>query len=291
MESEKWTGKTKGSLFGYKFFIKIINLFGLRFSYFFCIWVSFYFSLFSVKQRNGILNFYKVGFGFSSVKAFFYTAVNFFKFGQTLIDRIAINGKLRNKFSFAFHNEKILHEISQGNQGGILISGHIGNWENAGSLIKERITSKINVLMLDEEVGKIKEYLQLQTGGPKFNIIPIKNDLSHVILIHQALKRNELIALHADRTIEGNKNIELDFLGKKANFPLGPFTIAYKFKVPITFVFAVKKNNFHYELSATTPILSASSEEEIALQYVKELESKVKENPTQWFNFFEYYEN
>ena len=288
---KKWDGKTKGSLLGYKFFVFCIRFLGVRFSYFFCIWVSAYFVLFARKQRNALVGFYQKGFDFSKSKAYQLAAKNFYTFGQVLIDRIALKTKRKKIFTHSFSNEKVLREMNAMGKGGFLFSGHVGNWENAGNLIGERITSKINILMLDAEVEKIKSFLNQNTEEAKYNLIPIKNDMSHLILIHQALKKNELIALHADRTMEGQKVFSFPFLNGVANFPSGPFIMAYKFKVPITFVFAVKTTSTNYALSATDLILEANSPEEIAQKYVNRLEELVKNNPTQWFNFFEFYAN
>ena len=145
--------------------------------------------------------------------------------------------------------------------------------------------------MLDAEVEKIKRFLNEQTEKAKYNLIPLKEDMSHLILIHQALKRNEMIALHADRTISGQKNFAFPFLNGTAQFPSGPFILARKFKVPITFVFALKTSSTHYQLNATDPILESSSPEEIAQKYVQRLEEMVKRAPEQWFNFYDYYAN
>lgn len=284
----KWDGKTKGSLLGYRFFIFCIRTFGISISYFFCYFVSVYFVLFGKQHRDGLIQFYMVGFGYSQKKARKLTYRNFYNFGKTLIDRIAMMSSKKKAFTYTFNNEKVLREMSNDQKGGILISAHLGNWENAGNLIHERITSTINIVMLDAEVKKIKSFLELKTGGPNYNLIPIKNDLSHLILIHQALKRNELVAMHADRTFDEAKSIELNFLKGKANFPIGPFILAQKFKVPTTFVYAVKASKFHYELYATDPIDNLDSEE-IAKTYVKHLEKMVMKYPTQWFNFYKYY--
>lgn len=288
---EKWDGKTKGSLLGYKFFIFCIQSFGINVSYFFCYFVSAYYILFAKKQRNGLIQFYTTGFGFSKKKARRLAFRNFYNFGQTLIDRVAMLTRKKEGFTYTFNNEKVLSELNTNQKGGILISGHLGNWENAGNLIHERITSTINIVMLDAEVQQIKSLLEMKTGGPNYNLIPIKNDMSHLILMHQALKRNELIALHADRMMEGGKNIEMDFLNGKANFPIGPFILAQKFKVPVTFVYAVKASKFHYDLFATDPLTETTSENDIAKEYVNHLESMVKKYPTQWFNFYNYYAN
>lgn len=287
--NEKWDGKTKGSLLGYKFFVFCINFFGVWISYFFCIWVATYFVLFSRKNRNGLIRFYQTGFGFSKVNAIINSVKTFNVFGRVLIDRIALKTKKRGIYTHSFDNEKALKKIHKNGKGGFLFSGHVGNWENAGNLIGERITSKINILMLDAEVEKIKTYLTESTEVERYNLIPLKNDMSHLVLIHQALKRNELIALHADRVMAGQKTISVNFLKSVAKFPAGPFIMAHKFKVPITFVFAVKGKGTHYNLCATTPVSDYNSPEEIAESYVKKLEEMVILNPTQWFNFYDYY--
>jgi len=286
---KKWDGKTKGSLLGYKFFVFCIRFFGLNVSYFFCYFVSFYFILFAKKERDGLLQFYTVGLKYSVKDAKKAAFRNFYNFGQTLIDRIAMQTNKRKTFDHTFNNEKVLRQMNDDNKGGILISGHVGNWENAGNLIRERITSTINIVMMDAEVEKIKDFLASQTGGPKYNLIPIKDDMSHLILMHRALKKNEFIAIHADRISDLSKNIELDFLNGKAKFPLGPFILAHKFKAPITFVYAAKASKFKYELYATDPLTETESPEEIAQKYAAHLESMVLKYPTQWFNFYKYY--
>lgn len=286
---EKWDGKTKGSLWGYRFFVACIRFFGIPVAYFFCYFVAGYFVLFASKQRNSLVRFYTQGFNYSKRKAFGMAYRNFFFFGQTLIDRIALTTSRRNYFTHDFDNEKVLREMAAQQKGGILLSGHVGNWENAGNLIRERITSHINVVMLDAEAEKIKAYLSEQTGGASYQIIPIKNDMSHLILIHAALKRNEFVAIHSDRVFESSKTILLPFLNKTAHFPIGPFVLARMFNVPITFVYAAKTNKRHYALSATDPIINPESEDQIARAYVAHLEGMVKKYPNQWFNFFDYF--
>ena len=286
---KKWDGKTKGSVRGYKFFIFCITFLGLKVSYFFCFFVSYYYILFATKQRNGLIQFYCVGLGKTKKEAKQLAIKNFYIFGQTLIDRIAMFTRRKVKFTHTFNNEKVLRELNEENKGGILLSGHIGNWEIAGNLIHDRISSTINIVMLDTEVEKVKSFLELKTGGPRYSLIPIKDDMSHLILIHRALKRNEFIAIHADRISDDAKSIELDFLQSKAKFPLGPFLLAEKLKVPVSFVFAVKGTKTHYELFATDPIRGQKSAEYIAKLYVKQLETMIKKYPTQWFNFYKYY--
>jgi predicted LPLAT superfamily acyltransferase len=284
-----WTGKTKGSLMGYRFFIYTIDYLGVKFAYFCCHFVSFYFLVFAKNQRKGLQDFYSNGLNYSKIRTLSICRRTFYNFGQSLIDRLALMTSRKDAYTYDFENEKVLKEMAARAKGGVLISAHLGNWEVAGNLLHDRVTTKINVLALDNEVKAIKELLALKSGKSRYNLIPIKDNFSHLILIKQALDRNELIAIHADRTLSEGKNIILPFLNKEANFPLGPFIIAHKFKVPVTFVFALKNGNQHYSLSATQPIYESNCAEDLAREYVKCLEEKIKNNPDQWYNFYDFY--
>ena len=284
-----WDGKTRGPLLGYKIFVFIIKTLGLPVSYFLLKIVSFYYYLFEKEKKHQLIDFYKKGLKLTQKQADQLTRQNFYYLGQSLVDGVAFLVGKGNKFTHNFNNEKYLLEMKDGGKGGILLSAHLGNWETAGNLLKKRVTSKINVVMLDAEVEKIKNYLQNSTGGAHFNVIPIKEDLSHIFLINNALRNNEFVAIHADRFIVGAKYLELELLGEKAKFPIGPFIIASKFDAPVSFVFAVKSGKYHYELSATKPLTEKLTPEEIAKKYLIELENKVKLYPEQWFNYFEFY--
>jgi predicted LPLAT superfamily acyltransferase len=286
---KKWDGKTRGSLWGYRFFVWCIQFFGPRLAYFFCYFVSAYFILFAAKPRKGLLQFYRVGLGYGRLKSLRTAARTFNVFGRVLIDRIALKTKRKEQYSFTFENEHVLLEMHHSGRGGFLFSGHVGNWENAGNLIADRITGNINVLMLDAEVEQIKKFIEENTEATKYKLIPLREDMSHLIKIHSALKQNELVALLADRTISDQKSFRLPFLGGYADFPSGPFIMVQKFKVPVTFVFALKTKGMHYALSATTPLDTFATAEDLAKAYVKRLEELVKANPEQWFNFYSYY--
>ena len=285
-----WDGKSKGTVIGYKIFLFLIKTLGISSAYLLLRIVSYYYYLFARKNLAAIVKFYRDSLNYSEKESLELARKNFFVFGQTLVDRAAFLIGKGEKFTYSFNHEDYLLAIKEQGKGGLLLSAHLGNWETAGNLLKERITSKINVVMLVTEMEKIKKYLDHSTGGSQFNIIPIKNDLSHIISINNALGNNELVAIHADRLMEGAKYLEIEFLGKKARFPLGPFTIASKFEAPVTFVFAVKEKKYHYALSATQPITAKLKPEEFARQYVEELERKVKQYPEQWFNYFDFYQ-
>lgn len=285
----QWDGKTKGTVFGYRVFLFAIRVFGVGVAYMILRSVTYYYYHFAKEGRQAIEQFYQQALSYTPQQATKLARTNFYIFGQTLVDRVAFLVGRGDTYSFEFNNEKYLHQMRDMGKGGVLISGHIGNWETAGNLLKDRVSSTVNVVMYEAEAQKVTQFLEATTGGSRFNIIAIKDDLSHVIKINNALSNNEFVAIHADRYLEGAKYMELDFLGKKAKFPLGPFLIASKFKAPFSFVFSLKEGKYHYKLNATEPCTDKMEPEDIAKLYVKHMEENVKEHPEQWFNYFDFY--
>ncbi len=286
---DQWDGKSRGTPLGYRIFIFLIKKVRLPVVYRVLRLVTTYYYFFSPSSRRVLTDFYQTVFKdtLSDIKPVI--RKNFSLFGQTLVDRVAFLLGKEEQFSHTFENEQYLIDIKEQGKGGVLLSAHLGNWETAGNLLKGRITPTINILMLDAELAGIKSLLQHETGGSRFNIIPIKDDLSHIFEINKAIARNELIAMHADRYVKGMRFIELPFFGRMARFPYGPFALATKLKVPVTFVFAAKDDTFSYHLSATRPLEGIRKPEDMARLYIEELEKKVREYPEQWFNYFNFF--
>src|SRR5690606_33369814 len=118
-----------------------------------------------------------------------------------------------------------LEDMARAGNGGILVSAHLGKWEMRGALLR-KYNHVYNIVMYEGEDQKIRAYLDSEGVSRKFNIIQIKEDMSHIYEMSAALNRNEFICMHADRYMEGNRTIEGVFLGQKAKFPLGPFALA-----------------------------------------------------------------
>ena len=297
-ENSKWEGKTRGGLSGHKIFVFILNTFGLHIAYFFLRFVAFYFFLFAKSTKTALKYFREIQ-GYTGLKAYTATYQNYFLFGQILLDKVALLSGVKTNFTIDHegHNEHLANLKTSG-RGSILLSAHIGNWEIAGQML-ESLDTKFNVLMYDNEVEKMKEYMGKVMGKKSFHVIAIRDgDMGHLIELHKAFANNELVVMHGDRYLHGSATIEKNFMGKPAKFPAGPFMMAAKFGVPVTLVFAVKESRDHYHFFARQPIefkRSRTKEDTDAAiktgsdQYVQELEFMLKNYPTQWFNFYDFW--
>jgi predicted LPLAT superfamily acyltransferase len=284
-----WNGKSKGSLAGYKMFVYAIRLFGLKPTYILLKIASFYYVIFYRKTFNVIYNFLRKRFHYSKTKAFFKTWDNHYIFGQTLVDKTVLFAGMKNNFTFQFDQEYYLEKIIADKTGGILVSAHIGNWDIAGNFMNSRHNIEINVVMYDQEHQAIKKYFENIHKNKRINIIPIKEDMSHIFAIHQTLQNKGLICIHGDRFVEGSKTVSRNFLGEEALFPAGPFAIASKFEVPVVFVYGVKEGKNHYHLSCSAPKTYRNKQEEMVTDYVTNLEEMAKKYPEQWFNYYDFW--
>jgi predicted LPLAT superfamily acyltransferase len=292
----EWKGKTRGGIVGYRIFITVLKYLGLPVAYFLLRFVAFYFFAFNRVSFRNIYYFYRHRLRFGAFRSVLAIYRNYYVFGQVLLDKFAVMGGFNPRFSFNFDGEDHLRQLVNEKTGGLLISAHTGNFEMAGHML-ERLDTKVNIIMLDAEHQKIKEYLSAFTRK-SFHIIPVGEDNDHVYEISKALKDHEIICMHGDRFMPGSKTLACEFLGEKASFPTGPFYLAMKFSVPVSFVFAMKDSKYRYHFYATPPKrydlqLSPAKRDDmlknIITGYITAIEEKVEQYPYQWFNYYNFW--
>jgi predicted LPLAT superfamily acyltransferase len=265
---------------------------GVRPAYALLGFVSLYYFLFSWKSSRFLYSYFRRRLGYSTIKSIRSLYKNYYLFGQTIIDRVVLMSGIPHPFSFDFDGEDELRKMVDGKQGGLLLSAHIGNWEIAGHLL-QRLNTQINIVMFDGEEQRIKEYMDSVTGQRSAKIILIKEDLSHIYAIHEALKNNEFICMHADRFLEGNKTLSAILLNKTARFPTGPFLLANTFRVPVSFVFAMKETSLHYHFYASPATIydrpKAGGPEAMLKDFCAQMEISLRKYPVQWYNYYDFW--
>jgi predicted LPLAT superfamily acyltransferase len=287
-----WQGKSRGNKTGFRIFVWVLKNAGLRPAYLLLRLVAFYFFIFSGKAFRFQFVFFRQRLGYSWLGSIGNIYKNYYWFGQTIIDKIVLMSGMKNPFRFDFEGEDYLQQMVRLNKGGLLLSAHIGNWEIAGHLL-QRLGTDMHIVMYDGEARQIKDYLASVTEKHSAHIILIREDLSHIYAIQEALNNNAFVCMHADRFLEGNKTLNALFLNKVARFPAGPFLLARTFQVPVSFVFAMKDNSFDYHFYASAPKMYSgdreSSVEEMLRDYCLSIENCVRKYPLQWYNYYDFW--
>lgn len=294
-KKKQWKGKTRGGAFGYLFFIFLIKCFGIRAAYAFLSLVVIYFIPFAPKATCSVWRYGRKRLRYGRLRTVRLLFANYYRLGQTLIDKVAVGAGLTHAYRFDFGSGyPAFLQLLNGSEGVVMIGAHVGNWE-IGAPFFEEYGKKMNIVMYDAEYRKIKELLEKNRQGKNYKVIPVNGDnLTHVFRIREALNHREYVCLQGDRFTEGAQTLRAEFMGKEADFPAGPYLLASRLGVPVVFYFAVREKGrrytFHFVVADPVKrTREARPEKELLRQYIRTLEAIVRKHPEQWFNYYDFW--
>ncbi len=237
----EWEGKSRGTLLGYKIYIFFLRNCGISASYFILRFVIFYYVLFSPRSNKDTYSYFRKRLQFSRWKSILNVYKSYYTFGQTLTDKIAISTGLKEKFTYTHNGIEHIDNLLQKNQGGILISGHIGNFEISHYFLEDRYSiSKISMVTTMAEHANIQEYMERISMKSHLKFIVVQEDMSHIFEIHKAIDDGGLVVFTGDRYMPGGKVLNETFLCKVAIFSWGAYVFCSGLKIPVLFVYFMK---------------------------------------------------
>lgn len=238
-------------------------------------------------SRQGLRDFYQ---HLNGRAGFWSVFQNYLFFGVSLIDRLTFAAGRFNaadKVSVTKRPERF--------QGpAILLGAHFGDWTFCGSALSDKRAQSIAVVMDMRLTPKFASQVREQARG-RFEFIDASGSGLDVILkVKSVLDQGGLVCFLGDRNKPGMPSLQIPFLGREAPFPLGPYQLATRLKVPIYSFFCLKSAyrprapyvvyideiwNAHDEVPAAL----------LARRYVAHLEDHVRRAPRHWFNFFPFW--
>jgi predicted LPLAT superfamily acyltransferase len=292
----KWNGRTQGGALGQKGLFFLFRFINITLGYAILSFVVLFFMIINRSGYKAIWCYYREIHGFGLTKSFIKSYLTHFLFGQTLLDKFALFAGQKNIFKISISGKELFDEVVSSPKGAIIASSHIGNFEISGYLLHQT-KKRINGIIYGGENHVIQEYRERILTKNNVYQIPVLDDMSHIFAINAALSRGEILAVQCDRVYTGNKTVTLDFLGQRASFPTGVYHIAAQFEVPVITLFVIKESNKHYHIfinridDHTSSNLTAKEKVDILVRnYVNQLEAIVIKYPTQWFNFYKFWD-
>src|SRR5690606_603301 len=284
----EWEGKSRGTVSGYRVFIFLIKHAGINVAYLLLVFVSLYYVIFSPGQTKAIYRYFRHHRGNNVVRSLFNTYRNYFVFGQTIIDKVAITAGLAHKYTYEFDGIEHIRQLAKDKSAGILISAHVGNFEVSQYFMGE-FDKRIYLVTTDEEQRAIKSYLSSIMAEPKTGFIVVKDDLSHVFTINQVIDRKEMICFTGDRFVGESKTLTAELMGQPARFPAGPFLISSRLQTPVLFVYVMRERNRHYHLYARTATFNHRDAHSLLQAFTQSIEQILEKYPLQWFNYYDFW--
>ena len=146
----------------------------------------------------------------------------------------------------------------------------------------------------ESEVIKQQRFAQFDQNNVE--MVAVKDDMSHLFTLNQALENGDIITMPADRIFGSSKSVRCNFGYAKADFPVGPFAVAALRNVPVIAVFVFKTATYRYnvivekvECDNADNLPTKKRAEAMAIRFAQLLERQVLSHPTQWFNFYDFF--
>ena len=290
LEHEEWQGNTSGTVWMHQTLIRSFRFLNLRFVYLgMAVFVIPFYMLFAHRGYIAIYHYFRRRHGFGVWKSFYYVYLNHYRFGQVILDRFAAYAG--RKFEFERIGLPLFDELCSRQEGFIILSCHVGNYEMAGyTFTADR--KRYNALVYSGEAETVMENRNRILSKHNIRIVPVKEDMSHLFVMNEALANGEIVSIPSDRIFGSSRFVECELLGEKARLPLGPFAMAMQRQVPTIAIFVMKDSAYRYKVYIrrveANVSADASRQEKVASlaqQFTREMESVLKAYPEQWFNY------
>jgi KDO2-lipid IV(A) lauroyltransferase len=174
----------------------------------------------------------------------------------------------------------ILSSIGGGNRGAVIVTGHLGNWELAGSYLASvgvplTAVARRQAGRFGSRLSALRSEIGLEVLDQDAGVRPL----------YRALRSGRCVALAADQHFWAGEPIP--FLGRPAMWRLGPARLAISAGVPLVFGSLVREGKgYLVEVkSIAEEALEAGDAVTATRVWVSVLEEAVRERPEQYFWF------
>lgn len=284
--------KKRGNKPGFWFFKNSLKMFGLSGAYGLLYIVCLYYLLFDRSAVSSSMAYIKRRFNtYNALQKIYCIYQLFINQGKHLIDRFYIISGL-GEFDMEIQGyDRVQSLLSESKKGAILLTAHVGNWQVTMTAL-QGMGKTVYLLMSPEENAAVKNALDIDSDQGQVRIISTDGFLGGAVEMIKAIDEGNLVSIMGDRS-EGYDSTEVCFLGEKARFPYGAFSIAAAAQCPVIVLLSAKTSPKKYIVDITRIILpkysSRDKKHEDIRKWVQEyagiLEDYAATYPLQWFIF------
>lgn len=207
--------------------------------------------------------------------------------GRTTIETAILPGATREQVLALFdHVEGWEHvERAQATGKGVMIvSGHLGNWELAGSFLAasgvplEVVARRMQNPLFDAYLTETRRRIGMM----------VIHDKDAVRRVPRAVREGHSVGLMIDQGAVGLASTWVPFFGRYAKTPRGPAVFALRLDIPVVFTSAVRLPNGRYQMIFDTVQYERTGDREVDVDgivaaYTAVLERWVRRFPEQYF--------
>ena len=258
--------------------------------------VTLYFFIVRVPERRASREFLNRALGRSATLLDIWR--NFWTFSLSTLDRVYLLSDDKPRLDVTEKDVERLGEALDRGQGCILVGSHLGSFEAARVISRQRPDVNLRIVM-DRRISPNANTL-LTILNPKMAeqvIQPSEHRGTLALLIGEALQSGDLVAVLGDRIVEPERFVLVDFLGSKAAFPIAPFMLSIATRAPIILFFGLFEGGQHYHVvfepfEFEVPPRGHRTPDwidDIVQAYADRLAHHARRSPYNWFNFYPFW--
>lgn len=291
----------RGSTFGIMFLFYTFKICGAFLCKLFMMPVLLYFYLFNKTARNNVADYLKRCDEYFNSEM--YSQGNVFKifinFGFAIIDRLSAWQSQFDKLKLYKSNSKVFLDMREKNQGGLIIISHLGNFEISRIASAKNKGAVFNIFMHTKNAKKITQ--ALEKINPDYAASLIQGDgmsMKTAIDLKEKVEQGEFVVIAGDRTPVNNDSAVtiVEFMGKQAELPIGPYVLGKVLDCPVLTLFCLHtEKGYHVKFSQLAEKIEFTKKnrtvkiQQYAQQYAIKLEQEVRLSPLQWYNFHDFW--
>ncbi len=177
------------------------------------------------------------------------------------------------------HVERAMEE----KKGILFVTGHLGNWELAGSYVAAR-GIPLDAVVRRQTNPMFDRWLNETRARIGMTVVP---DSEAVRRIPRSLRQGRTIALVADQGVKGLASTFVPFFGRPAKTPRGPAVFALRFDAPILFATALRQpgGKYRFFIEPVPLVRTGDTEHDVdatVAAYTRVIESFVRRYPDQY---------
>lgn len=197
------------------------------------------------------------------------------------------------RLRFSLEGEEHWQQVLRSGEGAILVTAHIGPWESASWFGASTAGRRVHVVREEESNPEAQAFVHrmLSGGGDDYITHFAGDDVALGVVLAQALRQGDIVALQGDRPRSGGRSVETTLFGRPLSLPIGPAALARATGVAIVPVFSFREGSLLVHSVVRPPIRlakTAARDADIAAALralATDIEWAIRRRPYQWFCF------
>ncbi len=222
-----------------------------------------------------------------------------YAFGQCILDKLLAWSTPIQEQDFHIANESLLSDFMAKTQGQLIIGSHLGNLEYCRGFVQRYKAKTINALVYDQHSANFVAAMQNINPDSRINIYQVDElNIALILQLKAKIANGDWLFIAGDRIpLSGDaRTVTVDFLGRPAQLPIGPYVLAKVLQCEVQLMFSYRNaSKIYFELVPFASQIKlprndgGAQLQAYAQQYAHALEQQVARAPLQWFNFYAYW--